>query len=135
VRLLTECTELAADMATLEPVLRGLLLMLLQDQGMPTTAPLSLAASEEMTDTAEIDGPSEGGGGGVGYVAAYVGLSHASAAEEVDLYPGETTLSFSAKALQAIRPALPSVITGVMQKLTPEQQQGVQALLQAMGLA
>ena len=135
VRLLTECTELAADMATLEPVLRGLLLLLLQDQGMPTTAPLSLAESEEMTETAEIDGPSEGGGGGVGYVAAYVGLSHASAAEEVDLYPGETTLSFSAKALQAIRPALPSVIPGVMQKLTPEQQQGVQALLQAMGLA
>lgn len=49
---------------------QALMLMLLQDQGMPTAAPaVTLAAStEEMTETADIDNTTEGGG--VGYVAA-----------------------------------------------------------------
>jgi len=132
-RVLTECAEVAADTATFGPALQALMLMLLQDQGMPTAAPaVTLAAStEEMTETADIDNTTEGGG--VGYVAAYVGLSFASAAEDADLYPGESASGYAVKALSGLHARantlLPSVVGPMMAALPAEKQAGVQALL------
>ena len=77
-----------------------------------------------------------GGGEGVGYVAAYVGLSFAGAAEEPDLYPSETTPTYLVKALAGLHARnaalLPSVIGQMVPSLPADKQQGVQALLQGV---
>lgn len=102
---------------------------------MPTsTAAVSAAEqSEEMAETADID---TAGGGGVGYVAAYVGLSFASAAAETDFYPGETAAGYAHKALTALHARANTLLPAIMGQMLPalpaEKQQGVQALLQGV---
>ena len=67
---------------------------------------------------------------------ADVGLSHASAAAESDLYPGETSVDYTKKALAGLHQRagalLPSVIPPMMAQLPADKQQGVQALLQGV---
>lgn len=132
-RLLTECGELQADQQAFGALLQALLLMLLIDQGLSSVpSAAAAAAAEEQAESAEIDGV--GSAGGVGYVAAYAALSFASAAEDKDMYPGETTSSYVVQALRGLHArssaVLPAIVPPMIAGLDPEKQQGVQALLQ-----
>jgi hypothetical protein len=132
-RLMTECPELLADQQTFGALLRALVLMLVSDQG-PAAAPLNLGGQEDDAEDAEL----EGGGGGVGYVAAYAALSFASPTEEVDFYVNETSMAYAQRALNELKvssgPALAAILPAIGQGLPPEQQRNVTLLLQTCGL-
>ena len=131
-RLLAESTVLASDQATFSALLQGMLLMVLQDQGISTSsAAAAAAAAEELSASADIE--SAGAGGGVGYAAAYAQLNFASPQEEPDLYPGETVAASVVRVLAPLKQTvLPAVVPPMIAGLSQEKQQGVQAILQTV---
>jgi len=131
-RLLTECPELVGDQQTFGVLLQAMLLMLLSDQGQTAAAGTFGAADDDDAEDAGL----EGGSGGVGYVAAYAALSFASPSNEVDFYANETAPAYARSALHGLHQraatVLPTLIPPMVAGLPPEQQQGVQTLLQGV---
>ena len=133
-RLLAEATVLSSDQATFSALLQALLLMVLQDQGVTTASQaVAAAAAEELAATADIE---SAGAGGAGYVAAYAQLNFASPNEDPDMYPTETSgravVNLLKQLHQRSAALLPAVVPPMIQGLSAEKQQGVQAILQGI---
>ena len=101
-------------------------------QGQTAAAGTFGAADDDDAEDAGL----EGGSGGVGYVAAYAALSFASPSNEVDFYANETAPAYARSALHGLHQraatVLPTLIPPMVAGLPPEQQQGVQSLLQGV---
>ena len=133
-RLLAECTVLSNDQASFGALLQGVMLMVLQDQGITAASKATAAAAEEeLSSAADIE---SAGAGGAGYTAAYAQLNFASPTEEPDMYPSESSTQSVVRLLQQLHQRsnalLPAVVPPMIAGLDTEKQQGVQAILQGV---
>ena len=133
-RLLAESSVLSTDQPTFSSLLQGLLLMVLQDQGITPAASSAAAqaAAEELSASADVESAGAGAAG-AGYAAAYAQLNFASPQEEPDMYPGETAGASVVRVLAPLKQTvLPAVVPPMIAGLSQEKQQGVQAILQTV---